>query len=184
MRRLVLGRTPGRWTPALTSALVSGRRGASARVLGVDPGTLRVGWAVLERSERGPVSLLDAGVIRLRGSDPIEIRLLAVHQALAAQLARWKPGTLALESAFFGRSVPAAIRLGEGRGAALVAAAAAGVPVRSWAPAQVKKAVSGHGAATKATLQAITRSALGLEKALPTDASDAAAVALCHLMRS
>ncbi len=183
VRRLVLGRTPGRWTPAVSPALLS-RKGIPARILGVDPGTLKVGWAVLERSERGPVSLLEAGVIRLKGTDPIEVRLLAVHRALMTELGRFKPDLMALESAFFGRSVSAAIRLGEGRGAALVAAAAAGVPVRSWAPAQVKKAVSGHGAATKATLQAITRSALGLGKTLPVDASDAAAVALCHLMRT
>ncbi len=182
MRRLVLGRTPGRWAPAATPALIS-RRGFPARVLGVDPGTLRVGWAVLERAPGGTVTLLDAGVIRLKGSDPIEIRLGTVHRDLRERLLQWKPGILALESAFFGRSVSAAIRLGEGRGAALVAAAGAGIPVRSWAPAQVKKAVSGHGAATKATLQAITRSALNLEKTLATDASDAAAVALCQLLR-
>ena len=75
VRRLVLGRTPGRWTPAVTESLLSCRKGDPTRVLGVDPGTLKAGWAVLERAEGGRVSLLDAGVIRVKGSDPIEVRL-------------------------------------------------------------------------------------------------------------
>ncbi len=152
--------------------------------MGVDPGTLRVGYAVLAREAGKPLFPLAYGVIRPGAGDPIERRLLHIHDELSRLIRRWKPDAVALEAAFFGKSIPAALRIGEGRGAALVAAAAAGVPVTSYAPSQVKKAVVGHGTADKRQVQAMTQALLGMEApATPLDASDALAIALCHVHR-
>ena len=175
MRRLVLGR--GVCLPA-SSRLPSVPAGV--RVMGIDPGTLKVGYAVLGRE-----GVLDVGVIRARASDPIDRRLGRIHAGLGAVLSKWKPSSVALESAFYGKSVSAALRIGEGRGAALVAAASQGVPVASYPPATVKKAVSGSGNATKAEIRSMVQATLGTDLGkLPMDASDALAIALCHLYRT
>lgn len=185
MRRLVLGR--GHLLPAGLPAQVSVRvpLRARGRVIGIDPGTLRVGYAVLEAAADGRAVALDFGVIRPAPKDPIEARLRHIHDALAGLLARWRPSGAAMESAFFGASVPAALRIGEGRGAALVAAAAAGVAVSSYPPATVKKSVAMHGQATKGAVRDAVSGILALKGAdIPLDASDALAIALCHLLRT
>jgi crossover junction endodeoxyribonuclease RuvC len=155
------------------------------RVMGIDPGTRRVGYAVVQRDLPGRPRALAYGVIRTPPGDPIDRRLRRIHERLQALLARWAPASVAIESAFYGRSVSAALRIGEGRGAAIVAAAARGIPVASYAPAVVKKAVVGNGLAHKRQVLAMVQVLLGLGGTpIPLDASDALAIALCHLARA
>lgn len=153
------------------------------RVLGIDPGTRVVGWGVvvMEGNSLGAVAW---GVLRARAGDGVPERLRVLHEGVRALLAEHRPDAVAIEEAFFGKGVRAALALGEGRGAALVAAALEGVVVRQFPPATVKKAVTGRGAAAKEQVGAMVKVILGLP-AIPTppDAADALAVAICALHR-
>lgn len=158
------------------------------RILGVDPGTRVCGWGVIDRGEREP-ALVATGVIEAKEGLPIAERLKIVFEGLTAVIAEHRPGLVAVEEAFFGKNVRSAIRLGEGRGTALLAAALAGIPVVELQPSLVKKAVTGHGAATKdqvrtaieATLKGDVRATVA---GLPLDATDALALAVAAHARS
>jgi crossover junction endodeoxyribonuclease RuvC len=153
------------------------------RVLGIDPGTRVVGWGVVD-AEGGRLRAVAFGALKAPAGEPIEVRLRVLHDGVRALLAEHRPGAVALEEAFFGKGARAALALGEGRGAVLVAAALAGVPVRQYPPATVKKAVTGRGAAAKDQVAAMVRVILGLaETPKPPDATDALAAAICDLHR-
>ena len=150
-----------------------------ARVIGVDPGTYATGFGLLER--RGSrVRLIESGVIRASRTAPIEKRLRTIHEGLVDVFRRTDPTVAVIEQAFFGKSVRDALRIGEGRGVAILAAGACGLPVAEYAPAQVKKAATGNGRAKKSQVQEMVRRILGMDRAPPPDAADALALALCH----
>ena len=153
------------------------------RVLGIDPGTRVVGWGVIE-GDGSRVRAVAWGALRAKASLEVPERLRVLHEGVRALLAEHRPGLVAVEEAFFGKGARAALALGEGRGAALVAAALAGVPIRQYPPATVKKSVTGRGAAPKEQVGAMVRVLLGLaEIPEPADAADALAVAICALHR-
>ncbi len=138
-----------------------------------------MGWGVVE--QRGSmVSLVDAGVVRPPRDAPMAQRLHALAEALGAVIERTGPRESAVESVFTARNARAALVLGQARGAALVALAGAGLPVAEYTPAAIKRAVTGRGRADKHQVQQMIRVLLRLRDALPADASDAVAVALCH----
>jgi crossover junction endodeoxyribonuclease RuvC len=154
------------------------------RVLGIDPGTRVVGWGVVER-DGSALRAVAFGAIRAPASAELPARLRRVHEGVRALLAEHRPDLVALEEAFLGEHVRAALALGEGRGAVLVAAALAETPVVQFPPATVKKAVSGRGGAAKGQVGAMVRILLGLpEVPSPPDAADALAVAICALHRA
>ena len=107
--------------------------------------------------------------------------LAHLHHALSAIIAREKPDALAVEGVFFCKNLKTAVVLGEARGAVLAAAAAAGIPVHEYAPRRVKQAVVGHGNASKEQVRRMIMKLLNLQEEPHTDASDALAIALCHL---
>jgi crossover junction endodeoxyribonuclease RuvC len=151
------------------------------RVLGVDPGTLRVGWAVLEK-EGNRIRVRGFGCIAAgKTGDSITTRAAAISDGLDRVVEEFAPDCMALEEAFFGRSARSALRIGEGRGFAIAAAARAGLALHEYAPRTVKKSAVGTGAAHKSQVQEMMRRVLGLP-ALPEpeDAADALAVAWCH----
>lgn len=148
------------------------------RVLGVDPGTIHCGWGVVEFD--GPrITHVGSGVIEA-GSGEIAARLLLVHRGLGEVIASLSPTLFSLERNFVARNVQSAFRLGEARGVAMAAAAAAGLPVSEYTPMTIKKAVVGYGRADKAQVQEAVRRLLGLESVPSSDAADALAAALCH----
>lgn len=148
------------------------------RVLGVDPGTLTTGWGVVdERQSR--FSCIESGIIRARGELPK--RLQTIHQHISRVLAEFLPSFVSIEKTFVGENVQSAFRLGEARGAILLAAAQADVPVVEYSPAEVKVSVAGAGRAGKEQVQTMIRHLLSLQKVLVSDEADALAVALCHL---
>lgn len=156
---------------------------AARRVLGVDPGTSVVGWAVVERRPRG-FARLASGTWKLgRATRPLPERLRALNELLAGAIAEHRPAALALESAYFGRNARSALRLGEARGVVMMTAAAARLPVEELPPASVKRRVAGAGAATKEQVGRMVRVHLGEPDAefSAEDESDAVAVALCAL---
>lgn len=153
------------------------------RVLGVDPGTVRTGWGVVE-GDGARLRGLAAGVITLRESEPLERRLLAICEALDAVITAHAPDVCAVEDIFFAKYPAAAMKLGHARGAALVAAARRGLAVSAYPPALVKRAVGGRGAADKAQVARMVGALLGWTELPAVDATDALAIAITHLQSS
>jgi len=149
------------------------------RILGLDPGTARMGWGIIEGEEEP--SLVAYGVLSTPAGRPLAERLHTLFQALRELVARYRPQAAALEELFFARNARTALAVGQARGSALVALAESGLPVYEYTPLQVKMAVTGYGQAEKAQVQEMVRALLGLERVpRPDDAADALAVALCH----
>ncbi len=150
------------------------------RVLGVDPGTLRMGLGVLE--VRGSsYTLVTCETVKVSKNLSIPERLKELYRALQEFIERYQPTVLALENVFFGKDVRALVKIGEARACAMLAAAEKGVPVVEYPPARIKEAVSGNGRASKIQIQQMIRHLLRLKEAPPHDAADALAVAICHL---
>jgi crossover junction endodeoxyribonuclease RuvC len=154
------------------------------RVLGIDPGTRSVGIGVVDRvgNRLVPVHFGIVAPGRMKGD--LLARLKAIHEGILHAIREHDPDTVALEEAFYGKSVQSALRIGEGRGVALLAAALGGKPVAQYPPATVKKAVTGSGNAGKEQVGRMVSVILGLPEEAPEDAADALAVAICHLNRS
>ena len=153
------------------------------RVMGIDPGTRVAGWGVVEK--RGTrIVWIGHGVAKAKASLPFAERLLTIYNGLAQAIAEHSPVWIAIEGVFYGKSVQSAIKIGEGRGVALLCAAQSGASIAEYAPTVVKKAVVGTGGAQKAQVQEMVRVILGLaELPSPADASDALALAICHCHR-
>ncbi len=157
-----------------------------ARVLGIDPGTHVAGYGALDTRDDGtPHSFVECGVVRLKRDDPLEIRLLRLREELLEVVDRLSPDAIAIESPFVGRNVQAAFSVGEARGVALVIAAERGIPVRQYAPAEIKSTVAGHGRATKQDVERLLRLQVTMpDGKVPADATDALAVAMCDAVHS
>jgi crossover junction endodeoxyribonuclease RuvC len=154
-------------------------------VLGLDPGTATTGYGVVEQAAPGQSRLVECGVVRTDASVPLEQRLAQIFDAVTHLIARHRPAAVAVESVFVAKNPRSAVVLGHARGAALLAAAKAEVPVAEYAPALVKKTVVGAGAATKQQVQRMTARLLRLSAPpSPDDAADGVAVALTHCMRA
>jgi crossover junction endodeoxyribonuclease RuvC len=149
--------------------------------LGVDPGSLACGWAVVSRAG-SRLALVAAGVIRNpRGAD-FDQRILLIHEKLSAVIAEHGPTFMAVESPFVEKNAATALKLGQIRGGILLTAGIHGLPVGDYNPMQVKKAVSGYGWADKSQVGKMVQVLLSLKDPLPADAADAAAVAIGHLL--
>jgi crossover junction endodeoxyribonuclease RuvC len=153
----------------------------AACVLGVDPGLNRTGYAILERSNRGPI-LREGGVIRSTQSLSLAERVLEIGRGIREVIAEFHPEVLAVEQVFSTVQFPkTAILMAHARGAILFAAADAEIPVVDYAPREVKRLLTGSGKASKEQVQHAIRNELGLDHILePNDVADAFAVALCH----
>ncbi|HUP18343.1 MAG TPA: crossover junction endodeoxyribonuclease RuvC [Gemmatimonadota bacterium] len=158
-------------------------RGASLRVLGVDPGSHVTGYGVVER--RGSaVECVDCGTIS-GGAGELPDRLVAVYDGMTEVLQAFRPGFVAIENAFLGRNVRTLASMSQTRGVLILAARRAELPVFEYTPREVKQSVVGNGGATKSQIAYMVRSLLALADAeLPADATDSLAVALCHLHRN
>lgn len=152
------------------------------RILGVDPGTRRCGYGVVDVPEAGAIRLayVECGVIEPPARDPLERRLADLAASLAEVIAELRPEAVAVEDVFHGIDARAALTLGHARGVVLAQAGAAGLPVHAYPPATVKKAVTGYGGAGKEQVGGVVRALLGLQNPPRTDAADALAVAICH----
>lgn len=153
------------------------------RVFGIDPGSNATGYALVGRLA-GRYVLVDSGVIRTRADAPVPERLLAIHRGLEAALSLLQPDCVAIEAIFRHRSSESALRLGQARGVALLAAAQRGLPVAEYNPMTVKKTVAGSGRADKVAVARLVARLVGVDTALPADASDAVAIAITHLSQS
>jgi crossover junction endodeoxyribonuclease RuvC len=159
--------------------------GVLRRVIGVDPGTAVCGFGVVERSSRG-LSYLTAGTIRTIAAQGKALRLKAIHQRLLDVIDQHAPEAMSLERSFVARNVQSAFRLGEARAMAILAAADRNLKLFEYAPNEVKLSVAAYGHADKRQVNFMVRQALNIDPTLELadDATDALALALCHLTRS
>lgn len=155
------------------------------RVFGIDCGTEITGFGVVETCDTGrePRLLCMAmGGIRLPKTKPLPERLDQVYRELTAQLLHWQPDVVAVEEVFYSVNAKSALKLGQVRGVALLAAAANGLPVAEYAPLRIKSSVVGYGLAKKEQVQFMVARLLELsEMPEPADAADALAIAICHI---
>jgi crossover junction endodeoxyribonuclease RuvC len=152
------------------------------KVLGIDPGTAACGFGIVQ-SGGGRLRAVEYGWWETSPRDAPEARLKRIHDEVAELIARHGPDAVALEESFVGADARIALSVGQARGAALVACAAAEVACAEYPPATVKQAVCGYGRAEKDQVQRMVRSVLGLaEVPRPHHAADALAVAICHAL--
>ena len=157
------------------------------RILGVDPGTLHLGYGLVEESA-GQARASDYGSLDFQSTLPIEQRLYQIHSHLLNMIGMFNPDEIAIEEPFLGRGdnqyVGPAFAIGQAQAAVLIAAASQGIPVFRYSPAQIKSSVANYGAASKAQVQTMVRLALSMEQEPDSpDAADALATAFCHLQQ-
>jgi len=147
-------------------------------ILGIDPGSRITGFGVVRDSGRG-CEYIASGCIRT-GSDPLPERLQAVYRGVTEIIRSHGPVTMGIEQVFMARNADSALKLGQARGAAIVAAAEAGLEIAEYTATQVKQAIVGSGRADKQQVQMMVMHLLRLVQKPQIDASDALAIALCH----
>ncbi|HUX27183.1 MAG TPA: crossover junction endodeoxyribonuclease RuvC [Terracidiphilus sp.] len=155
------------------------------RVFGIDCGTEVTGFGVVESDDAGrePRLVCKAlGAIRLAKMKPLPERLEQVFRELCREMERWQPEVVAIEEVFYSVNAKSALKLGQVRGVALLAAATQGLPVAEYAPLKIKSSVVGYGLAKKEQVQFMVARLLSLaEIPEPPDAADALAIAICHI---
>ncbi len=152
------------------------------RVLGIDCGGAYTGYGIVEIDARGRLCCLVCGAIKLSAREALPRRLSRIFTQLGEIIAQHHPDQVAIEDVFYALNVKSALKLGQVRGVAMLAAAAAGLEVAEYSPLTIKLAVVGYGRAEKQQVQHMVTRLLDLAAPPePTDASDALAIAICHL---
>src|SRR5512143_815585 len=152
------------------------------RVLGIDCGSEITGYGVVEQNEDGELASVACGAIRLSTREPLPARLHRVFTPLRQVIEEHRPDMVAIEDVFYAVNVKSALKLGQVRGVAMLAAAACGLEVAEYAPLSIKSAVVGYGKAEKHQVQQMVARLLNLDEIPePADAADALAIAICHL---
>ena len=151
---------------------------AECRILGLDPGSLRTGYGLIDCTAAGERHVAN-GCINA-GSGDFLLRLRRIFDAVVTLIEEHRPGEIAIERVFVHRNPDSALKLGQARGAAICAAVGLGASAHEYAPRAIKLAVSGYGAADKAQVAQMVTALLHLERRPTADAADALAVALCH----
>ena len=149
-------------------------------VLGIDPGSRITGYGIVEQVGNRLVHI-DNGAIFTDAAADFPGRLKKIFDGLLDVIAKYQPGQVAVENIFFATNPQSALKLGQARGAAIVAAVHCGLPVFEYSALQVKQAVVGQGRAEKGQVQKMLKALLGLPEIAQADASDALAVAICHI---
>ena len=148
-------------------------------VLGIDPGSLVTGYGLITM-DADKLQYVDSGCIRTRTANMME-RLKVIHQCLQEIVQRYLPTEAAIEQVFMHTNAGSALKLGQARGAAIVAVVENSIPMSEYAARQIKQAVVGSGSADKAQVQHMVKTLLNLPQAPQADAADALAVAICHI---
>ena len=157
-------------------------------VLGIDPGTAVTGYGVVRaRGVRptGDAELLECGVIRTRAGEPLPARLADIYEGVRELIARHQPTAMAVEDVFYARNVRTTVVLGHARGVVLLAGQQAELAIHEYPPADIKKTLTGNGAAAKEQVQYMVAKLLRLKHAPePADAADGVAAALACVLRA
>jgi crossover junction endodeoxyribonuclease RuvC len=153
--------------------------GEKVRIIGIDPGLRNTGWGVIE-AEGSRLSYVADGSVHSDAAAPLAVRLLHIHQQLLAVLHDMAPDEAAVEETFVNTDARATLKLGQARGAVMLAPALIGIPVAEYAPNTVKKSVVGAGHAEKAQVKHMVRLLLPRALLVSADSTDALAIAICH----
>jgi crossover junction endodeoxyribonuclease RuvC len=152
------------------------------QILGIDPGTATIGYALVRDLPDGSIEALDFGVITTHKDDSTAVRLVQLYERLNQILSVHHPDSAAVEKLFFQKNISTAIAVGQARGVVMLALAQAGLEIGEYTPNEVKQAVTGYGSADKRQVQEMVRILLSLDKIpKPDDAADALAIAITHL---
>ncbi|MEW6060769.1 MAG: crossover junction endodeoxyribonuclease RuvC [Bacteroidota bacterium] len=152
-------------------------------ILGIDPGTLITGYGVIERAG-DRLSLLDVGIIKNNPSVSMPLRLKKIYSTLTKVIKQFYPDEFAIETAFYSNNAQSALKIGQARGVSILAGINYDIPITEYSPREIKKAVTGKGAASKEQVQYMMMSLLKLKiKPKYFDSTDALAVAVCHAFR-
>src|ERR1700680_1059622 len=155
------------------------------RVLGVDCGTEYTGFGVVELCPDDTLVCLTCGALKLSPREPLPRRLAIIFEHLGAIIQEHRPDNVAIEDVFYAVNIKSALKLGQVRGVAMLAASSAGLEVTEYSPLSIKSAVVGYGRAEKPQVQHMVTRLLNLsEIPEPPDAADALAIAICHLHTS
>ncbi len=151
------------------------------RVLGIDPGTVTMGYGVVE-SNNDDLSMVDCGALVTSERSPIGERLCYLYRQLLCIIENYQPDMVAVEQPFVAINARSALAIGKAQAIALLAAATQDIPAYEYTPARIKQSVANYGASSKAQVQEMVRLQLNLKEVpQPNDAADALAVAICHL---
>jgi crossover junction endodeoxyribonuclease RuvC len=152
-------------------------------ILGIDPGTNATGYGIIKYQDNS-FTKVASGIIKLSSANPIPVRLKIIYDSLDKLIKRYKPDEFAIETAFYGKNVQSAMKIGYARGVSILAAAHHDIPTGEYSPREVKKSVVGRGSATKEQVSYMIKTLLVInnEKMKP-DETDALAIALCHAFR-
>ncbi|MFH1081017.1 MAG: crossover junction endodeoxyribonuclease RuvC [Pseudomonadota bacterium] len=149
------------------------------RILGIDPGLGRTGFAVVEKRRRGFFFVMYGEIGPVKGAS-LSDGLKTIYQRLLDVIGETRPDCMVVEDVFYGKNVKSLIRQSHVRGVAILAGAHSGTPIFEYSPLEIKKAVVGYGRAEKRQVQMMVRAILNLTELPPPDAADAMAVAICH----
>ncbi len=155
----------------------------TVRILGVDPGSRVCGYGVVDADSRNNYRYIECGVLTARAEHPMERRLGEIARWLTDVITDLRPAALAVEDVFSHINPRSALALAQARGMVLAVAGMAGLPVHSYAPAVVKKSVTGRGRASKEQVALMVQTLVGLRRPPRADAADALAVAITHAQR-
>ncbi len=149
-------------------------------ILGIDPGSVITGIGVIY-TNCDKIKLIEYDVIKLKQKDTLTKRLKQIYDICFEKIKKYKPDELAIETAFFGKNIQSTLKLGQARGVAIIAAVNCDVNVSEYSPREVKKSITGNGAASKEQVKNMVKKILAIkEDPKYIDSSDALAVALCH----
>ena len=152
-------------------------------ILGIDPGTTITGYGII-KNEMNTCIRIASGTIMLPSSKPIPLRLRLIYDELDKLMKTYKPDEFAIETAFYGKNVQSAMKIGYARGVSILAAVHNEIPTSEYSPREIKKSVVGRGSATKEQISFMIKSLLSIGKvSMKSDESDALAIALCHAFR-
>ncbi len=154
------------------------------RILGIDPGTLVMGYGVVD-SEGDDLIMVDCGVLSVSSHSSLEGRLRTLYLGLLDVIARYQPLEVAVEEPFVAKNIHSALVIGQAQAVAILAAVNSGLPVFKYTPAWVKQSVTSYGGSEKGQVKEMVRIQLGLSHIPePSDAADALAVAICHILNT
>lgn len=158
-------------------------------ILGVDPGTNLTGFGIIENggkngSTQSSFIHISSGIIQLAQEKSLSLKLQIIYDELVGIIKRFKPDEFAIETAFYGKNVQSAMKIGYARGVSLLAAVQNNIPASEYSPREIKKSVAGRGAASKEQVCYMIKTLLAINSLkMKYDESDALAVALCHAFR-
>ena len=150
------------------------------KIIGIDPGLVQTGYGIINVSNN-QISLIDYGIIKPPPKDPLANRLHTIFNDVCEIISNYNPKIFAIEEVFYGKNIQSTMRLGQARGASMVAAASKEIPIYEYSARKVKQSVTGNGNAHKTQVQFMVKAKLKMDhNPEPIDAADALAIAICH----